>query len=101
MNIDELNEHGESVATWCFRPERDLPIADVMLAQSPGLKAEPLSALEAQAQAAVSRLHETCPEFVFDVAESLHPSGPLFTESPDKRKLLEQQFRFDDLATEN
>ena len=76
-------------------------LSDVMLAQSPGLKAEPLSALEAQAQAAVSRLHETSPEFVFDVAESLHPSGPLFTESPDKRKLLEQRFRFDDLATGN
>ncbi len=35
FNVDELDEHGESVATWCFRPDGDLPIADVMLAQRP------------------------------------------------------------------
>ena len=29
---------GESVATWCFRPEGDLPIADVMLAQKIALE---------------------------------------------------------------
>jgi hypothetical protein len=33
LNVDELDEHGECVATWCFRPEGDLPIADVMLAK--------------------------------------------------------------------
>jgi hypothetical protein len=38
LNIDELDEHGESVATWCFRPEGDLPIADVMLAQKIALE---------------------------------------------------------------
>ncbi len=82
---------------------RDLfdELSKEMLAHVPGVTAEPLSQLKAQAQAAVNRLRKTCPEFVFDVAESLRPSGPLFTESPEKRKLLEQQFRFDDLATGN
>jgi len=72
-----------------------------MLAYVPGLNAEPLTALEAQALAAVERLQKTHPEFSFDVEESVHPRGPLFTESPDKRKLIEQQFDFDDLATGN
>jgi hypothetical protein len=70
-----------------------------MLTHVQGLTAEPLSELEAQAEAAVSRLRQTCPEFVFDVGEALHPTGPLFTESPDKRKLLAAQFRFDDPTT--
>ena len=70
-----------------------------MLARIPALTAEPLSQLEAQAHAAVDRLRKDCPAFVFDVAESLRPRGALFTESPEKRKLLNQQYRFDDPAT--
>lgn len=82
---------------------RDLfdELSGEMLAHVPGLTAEPRSQLEAQARAAVNRLRKTCPEFVFDVADSLRPSGPLFTESPEKRRLLEEEFRFDDLATGN
>jgi hypothetical protein len=72
-----------------------------MLARVPALTAEPLSQLEAQARAAVDRLRKDCPAFAFDLAESLRPHGPLFTESPEKRKLLNEQFRFDDLATGN
>jgi hypothetical protein len=72
-----------------------------MLAHVPALMAEPLSQLERQAQAAVDRLRRDCPAFVFDVEESLRPRGPLFTDSPEKRKLLDQQFRFDDLETGN
>jgi hypothetical protein len=75
-------------------------LSSAMLAHVPGLTAEPLSLLEAQAQAAVSRLRKTCPEFTFDVGPALHPSGPLFAESPDKRKRLQEEFRFDDLATD-
>jgi hypothetical protein len=71
-------------------------LSNQMLALCPGLNAEPLSELETQAQAAVNRLRRACPEFEFDVAEWLRPQGALFTESPDKRKLLEQQYTFDD-----
>ena len=76
-------------------------LSSVMLAHVPALTAEPLTQLEGQAHAAVDRLRKNCPEFVFDVAESLRPQRTLFTESPEKRKLLDQQFRFDDLATGN
>jgi hypothetical protein len=76
-------------------------LSTAMLAHVPGLTAEPLAELETQAQAAVSRLRGTCPAFEFDVAEALHPRGPLFTESPDRRALLQRRFRFDDLATGN
>ena len=76
-------------------------LSSVMLAHVPTLTAEPLTQLESQAHVAVDRLRKNCPEFVFDVAESLRPEGTLFTESPEKRKLLAQQFRFDDLATGN
>jgi hypothetical protein len=72
-----------------------------MLARIPALTAEPLAQLESQAYAAVDRLRKDCPAFVFDVAESLHPRGPLFTDSPEKRKLLGQLFKFDDLDTGN
>ena len=34
MNIDQLDEHGARAAAWCFGPEGDLPLADVMLAQN-------------------------------------------------------------------
>ena len=76
-------------------------LSNQMLAYVPGLTAEPSSQLEAQAQAAVNRLRKSCPDFAFDVAAALQPAGPLFTESPDKRKLLRQKFKFDDLATGN
>ena len=38
LNVDELDEDGESVALWCFVPQGDLPIADVMLAQKIALE---------------------------------------------------------------
>jgi len=38
MNIDELDEHGKRAAAWCFGPEGDLPIADLMLAQKIALE---------------------------------------------------------------
>jgi len=89
------------------RPTQDLAcslfdeLSRQMLAYVPGLDAESLSALDAQAHAAVERLRQSHPEFTFDVDASLHSRGPLFTESPDKRKLIEQQFDFNDLATGN
>lgn len=76
-------------------------LARGMLTYAPGLSAEPLSAVNAETLAAVDRLRQSHPKFSFDVIEFLHPRGPLFTESPDKRKLIEQQFSFDDLATGN
>lgn len=74
-------------------------LSGMMVVRVPGLTVEPLSQLRNQAQAAVSRLRKTCPEFEFDLAEAIQRRGPLFTESPDKRNLLQQQFKFDDLAT--
>jgi hypothetical protein len=37
MNVDELNEQGMRTA-WCFGPEGELPIGDVMLAQKIALE---------------------------------------------------------------
>ena len=76
-------------------------LSNEMLAHVPGLTAEPLSQLKAQAEAAVSRLRKSCPKFVLDVGEALDPRGPMFTESPVKRRRLRQQFKFNDLATGN
>ena len=45
MNIDELDEHGERAAAWCFGPEGDLPICDVMLAQKIALENNEQAAL--------------------------------------------------------
>lgn len=33
MNIDELNSDGKSVAQWCFAPQGNLVVGDVVLAQ--------------------------------------------------------------------
>ena len=38
VNIDELDERGAQVATWCFGPEGDLPRGDIMLAQKIALE---------------------------------------------------------------
>jgi hypothetical protein len=38
MNVDELNEQGMRTAAWCFGPEGELPIGDVMLAQKIALE---------------------------------------------------------------
>jgi hypothetical protein len=45
MNVDELNEHGVRTVTWCFGPEGELPIGDVMLAQKIALENNEQSAL--------------------------------------------------------
>lgn len=72
-----------------------------MLVHVPGLTVERIPDLEAQARAAVARLQRDCPEFEFDLEETLRPSGPVFADAVERRKQLEQQFRFDDLATGN
>ena len=36
MNVDELNERGVRTVSYCFGPEGELPIGDVMLAQKIG-----------------------------------------------------------------
>lgn len=75
-------------------------LSGVMLGHIAALTAEPLSQLETQAHAAVDRLRKDCPGFEFDLAESLRSKGPLYTDSPDKRELLErrleQQITFDE-----
>jgi hypothetical protein len=38
MNVDELDQHGVRIAAWCFGPEGELPIGDVMLAQKIALE---------------------------------------------------------------
>ena len=76
-------------------------LSNAMLSHVPELTAESLSDLEEQAAAAAGRLRNTCPDFAFDIQQALHPTGALFTESPEKRRLLEQHFKFDDLATGN
>jgi hypothetical protein len=38
MNVDELDERGTRTAAWCFGPEGELPIGDVMLAQKIALE---------------------------------------------------------------
>jgi hypothetical protein len=38
MNIHQLNPKGRSVAQWCFAPEGDLVIGDVLLAQKIALE---------------------------------------------------------------
>jgi hypothetical protein len=38
MNVDELDEHGARTAAWCFGPDGELPIGDVMLAQKIALE---------------------------------------------------------------
>jgi hypothetical protein len=38
LNVEELNESGAIVASWCFLPDGYLPIEDVMLAQKIALE---------------------------------------------------------------
>jgi hypothetical protein len=45
VNIDELNERGAQVATWCFGPEGNLPMGDIMLAQKIALENDEDAAL--------------------------------------------------------
>ena len=45
MNIDELDEAGARSAAWCFGPEGNLPIGDVMLAQKIALENDEQTAL--------------------------------------------------------
>ncbi len=70
-------------------------LSTTMLAHVHGLTTEPLSQLEAQANAAVDRLRKDCPAFEFDVARSLRPRGALFTDPQKKRELVEQRVTFD------
>jgi hypothetical protein len=45
MNIDELDSRGKSVAQWCFGPEGDLAVGDVILAQKIALETMELETL--------------------------------------------------------
>ena len=45
MNIDELDEAGARSAAWCFGPEGNLPIGDLMLAQKIALENDERTAL--------------------------------------------------------
>jgi hypothetical protein len=45
VNIDELDERGAQVATWCFGPEGNLPRGDIMLAQKIALENDEEAAL--------------------------------------------------------
>lgn len=45
VNIDELDEHGRQVVTWCFGPEGGLPRGDIMLAQKIALENDEDAAL--------------------------------------------------------
>lgn len=53
MNVDELDEHGEHAAAWCFGPEEVPHIGDVMLAQK--------IALENNEQAAIGLANRGAP----------------------------------------
>jgi hypothetical protein len=45
VNIDELDERGCRVTTWCFAPEGSLPMGDIMLAQKIALENDEDAAL--------------------------------------------------------
>ena len=45
MNVDELDQHGARTAAWCFGPEGELPIGDVILAQKIALENDEMAAL--------------------------------------------------------
>ena len=45
VNIDELDERGAQVATWCFGPAGSLPRGDIMLAQKIALENDEDAAL--------------------------------------------------------
>jgi hypothetical protein len=40
MNVDELDDAGAIVATWCFVPDRHVPTGDVLLAQKIALETD-------------------------------------------------------------
>jgi hypothetical protein len=60
MNVDELDEHGARTVAWCFGPEGDLPIGDVMLAQKIALENDEQAAL---AVANRGNPHQISPRF--------------------------------------
>ena len=45
MNVDELDQHGARTVSYCFGPEGELPIGDVMLAQKIALENDEQAAL--------------------------------------------------------
>ena len=45
MNVDELDQYGVRSAAWCFGPEGELPIGDVMLAQKIALENDEMAVL--------------------------------------------------------
>jgi hypothetical protein len=45
MNIDELNSRGRVVTQWCFAPQGELAVGDVMLAQKIALETMEWTAL--------------------------------------------------------
>ena len=45
MNVDELDQYGVRSAAWCFGPEGELPIGDVILAQKIALENDEMAAL--------------------------------------------------------
>jgi len=45
MNVDELDETGRRTDRWCFGPEGDLPLGDIMLAQKLALELDEQGAL--------------------------------------------------------
>ena len=45
MNVDELDEHGLRKVSYCFGPEGELPIGDVMLAQKIALENDEQTAI--------------------------------------------------------
>lgn len=55
MNIDELDSRGQVVTQWCFAPQGDLAVGDVMLAQKIALETMEWTAL-ASANSRVLRL---------------------------------------------
>jgi len=45
MNVDKLDQHGARTVSYCFGPEGELPICDVMLAQKIALENDEQAAL--------------------------------------------------------
>ena len=60
MNVDELNERGVRTVSYCFGPEGELPIGDVMLAQKIALENNEQAAL---ALANRGNPHQSPPRF--------------------------------------
>lgn len=60
MNVDELDQHGVRTVSYCFGPEGELPIGDVMLAQKIALENNEQAAL---ALANRGNPHQSPPRF--------------------------------------